>query len=56
MTKLSNLIEEIIAEKVKDPDEREAILQAMQLQEKFGSGKSVDILDKYEKIIEGLIK
>ena len=56
MTKLTKLIEKVIADIVPISEEREAISQAIQLQEKFGGSKSVDILDKYEKIIEGLIK
>ena len=56
MTKISKIIEETIADTVVSKDERDAIFQAVQLQEKFGSSKSVDLLDKYEKIIEGLIK
>jgi hypothetical protein len=56
MTKLSSLIEEVIVETVPVSEEREAILEAIQLQGKFGNSKTVDILDKYEKIIEGLIK
>jgi len=56
MTKIKELIEEVITEIVPVSDERAAIFQAIELQEKFGDGKSVDILGKYEKIIEGLIK
>ncbi len=56
MTKLAKLIDDTIAELVPSSDEKEAILQAIKLQEKFGSGKSIDLLGKYEKIIEGLIK
>ncbi len=56
MTKLSQLIGEVISEIVSVSEEKEAILQGIQLQEKFGAGKSVDLLNKYEKIIDGLIK
>jgi hypothetical protein len=56
MTKLAELIEKVISEIVLTSKEREAVYQAIQLQERFGSSKSVDLLDKYEKIIEGLIK
>jgi len=55
MTKLIKLIEEVVADVV-PVDERDAIFQAIQIEEKFGSSKSVDILDKYEQIIEGLVK
>ena len=56
MTKLTELIKEIVVELVPVSEEREAIFEAIKLEEKFGRSKSIDILDKYEKLIEGLIK
>ena len=56
MTKLKKLINEKINEIVPLSEEKRAILEAINLEEKFGGVKSIDILDKYEKIIEGLIK
>jgi len=55
MTKLSQLFEEVIAEIVPVSEEREAIIEAIKIEEKFGEAKSTNIIDKYEKIIEGLI-
>ena len=56
MTKLNELIEGVVTDVVSEPDTRVAIFQAIQIEEKFGNSKSVDVLDKYEKIIEGLIR
>ncbi len=56
MTELPKLIKDTINELVPVSEEREAILQAIKLQEKFGSGKSINLLSEYEKIIEGLVK
>lgn len=56
MTELKNLIEETIKELVPTVELRDAIFQSMDLQKRFGEGKSVDLLNKYEKIIEGLVK
>lgn len=56
MTQLNKLIQDTIAELVPVSEEREAILEAIKLEEKFGESKSINILDKYEEIIEGLIK
>ena len=56
MTQLTNLIEEVVEEVVPTSEEKEAIFQAIQLQEKFGGGNSVNLLDRYEKIVEGLVK
>jgi len=56
MIELKKLIEQIVAEIVPISEERKAIFEAIKLEEKFGSGTSVNLLDKYEKIIEGLIK
>ncbi len=55
MTKLSKLIEDIIKNTISTSEERDAFFQALKLEEKFGGSKSIDILDQYEKIIEGLI-
>ncbi len=56
MTQLAKLIQDTIGELVPVSDEREAIFSAIKLEEKFGESKSINILDEYEKIIEGLIK
>jgi len=56
MTKLKKLIGEIVNEIVPITEDREAILESIKLEETFGGIKSTNILDKYEKIIEGLIK
>jgi hypothetical protein len=56
MNQLDKLMQDIIKEIVPVSEEREAILGALKLEEKFGESKSINILDKYEEIIEGLIK
>ncbi len=56
MTKLKKLINDKINEIVPISEERKAILEAINLEETIGGIKSTNILDKYEKIIEGLIK
>ncbi|MCK4553097.1 hypothetical protein KAT80_02750 [Candidatus Pacearchaeota archaeon] len=58
MTKLAKIIEEVIAEIIPTSEEREAIAIIIKLQEEIGGHKSTNqpIMDKYEKIIEGLIK
>jgi hypothetical protein len=56
MTELKKLINEIVNEIVPITDDKEAILESIKLEENFGGMKSTNILDKYEKIIEALIK
>ena len=56
MNKLKELINKIVSEKVPLSEDREAILESIKIEETFGGIKSTNILDKYEKIIEGLIK
>ena len=56
MTELPKLISDIVAEVVPLSEDREAILEAIKMEETFGSSKSVNLLDKYEKMIEGLLK
>ena len=56
MNQLNKLIQDTIMEHVPVSEEREAILQGLKLEDKFGKSKSINILDKYEEIIEGLIK
>ena len=55
-TELRKLIEESVGEVVQVSEERDAIFEAISLEETLGGIKSINILDKYEKIIEGLIK
>lgn len=55
MTQLNKLILETITKIVPVSEEREAILEALKLEEKSAESKAVN-LDKYEEIIEGLIK
>jgi len=56
MTQLAKVIQESIARLVPVTEEREAILKAMKLEDNYGKSKSINILDKYEEIIEELIK
>jgi 1-deoxy-D-xylulose 5-phosphate reductoisomerase len=56
MTQLSKLIHDSIAKIVPVSEEREAILQALKDEEMYGGSKSISMIDKYEKIIEDLIK
>jgi len=56
MTKLSTLIKEIVEGIVLDEEDREFIFEALKLEDKFGSSNSIDLVDKYEIMIEGLIK
>jgi hypothetical protein len=56
ITPLNKLIQETITALVPVSEEREAILEAIKLEDKFGESKSINILDKYEEIIESLIK
>jgi len=56
MTKLKKLIREVVNGVIPISEDRDAILEAINLEETLGGIKSTDILDKYEKIIEGLIK
>jgi len=56
MTELKKLFEEIVEQIVPVTDERKAIFEAIKLEEKFGTSKSIDLSEQYEKIIEGLIK
>jgi len=58
MTKLAKIIEEVIAEIIPTSEEREAIARVINIQKEIGGHKSTNqpILDKYEKIVEGLIK
>ena len=56
MNELKKLVNKAVLEKIPLSEDREAILEAINIEENFGGLKSIDILDKYEKIIEGLIK
>lgn len=56
MTELKKIIEEKLNEIIPTSEEKEAIQEAIKLEETIGGIKSTNILDKYEKIIEGLIK
>lgn len=56
MTKLRDLLKKTITEVVPTSEEREAIIEAIELEEKWGGSKSFGFIDKYEKILEGLIK
>jgi len=56
MTQLSKLIQDSITKLVPGSEEREAILKALKDEEDYGGSKSIGIVDKYEKIIEDLIK
>lgn len=56
MNELKRLVEEIVEQIVSAADVRKAIFEAIKLEEKFGNSKSIDRLEQYEKIIEGLIK
>jgi len=56
MNKLKELIDKVVSEKVPISEDRDAILEAIKIEETFGGIKSTNILDKYEKIIESLIK
>lgn len=56
MTELKKLMDETIHDVVAVSEDREAIIEAIKIEKTFGGIKSTNILDKYEKIIEGLIK
>ena len=56
MTNLDKLIEETLKEVVPISKDRDAIVLMLELESKIGEMETIDILDKYEKVIEGLIK
>ena len=55
MNQLKELIDEIMKKVVADPNDRKALIEAIELEERFGHSKSINISDKYEKIIEALV-
>jgi hypothetical protein len=56
MNKIKELMENIFLEIIENTSEREAISKIIETERKFGSSGTVDVSDKYEKIIEELIK
>lgn len=56
MTQLNKLIQDSIKKIVPTSEERESILKALKEEEMYGGSKSINMIDKYEKIIEDLTK